>query len=360
MVKKRLLILVLLILAMVSVAQSRYQLSVPFQVDAGGRPVSSAKVGINISEGTTCVTPFYYNISTVAFGRGQINVSSPRLIASRQYAICINATVSSNVIRGRTLFQSPVGDINASSLRGWVNGSRARFDSFFLNNGSTFDVLYGRQNQTIAVAVIRNNTARGKHYINISIYSRDINATRTLGANKFALSNGSLFETIFGRFNNTWAGSSNLLYNNTNRGKIYFNNTLFSTRNLTFTGVSSGFALPFATTLKFYNLSSGSLIYQLFPSGNVTVYNNLTFKTLGRAQHSIKNLTYISLGTAALRGSLNFTRSNGSAVFSIMNSGNFTFKQYNASTNWINCGGRIEGNGSVRLFCNGQRIAGGG
>ena len=160
MIKKRLLMLVLLILATVSAVESRYSLSVPFQVDAGGRPVSSAKVGINISEGTTCVTPFYYNITTVAFGRGQINVSSPRLIASRQYTICINATVGSNVVHGRTKFQSPVGDVNVSSLRGWVNGSRSRFDSYFLNNGSTFDTIYGLRGNII------NNTDQSKIYLN--------------------------------------------------------------------------------------------------------------------------------------------------------------------------------------------------
>ncbi len=306
MIKKKSLILLLLILVTVSAVQSRYQISVPFQVDAGGRPVSSAKVGINISEGATCVTPFYYNITTVAFGRGQINVSSPRLIASRQYTICINATVGSNVVHGRTKFQSPVGDVNVSSLRGWVNGSRSRFDSFFLNNGSTFDVLYGRTNQTLATAVLRNNT---------------------------------------------------------NRGKIYFNNSLFSARNLSFMGLQSGSilrALYIQSTLSLHiRNSTGQSVLSIFEKGNITSYVNLTFAGSGVSSHAINNLSFIRLGRKTPRHQLNVTNGTGTPIFGTSNVGNFTVKSFNG-TSYVQCGLMAMGNGSVRMYCNGQRILGGG
>lgn len=158
--KEKLAIIVLLTLIMIPIAFARYSISIPFQVDQSGQPVSSAIVGINISIGTTCASPFYRNQTVSRFGRGIINVSSPQLIASRTYTLCFNATVGSNVIKGRTIFQSPVGDINVSSFRGWVNGSRARFNSFFLNNGSTFDVIYGRDSNNVTVAknIVNNDT----------------------------------------------------------------------------------------------------------------------------------------------------------------------------------------------------------
>ncbi|MEK6829329.1 MAG: hypothetical protein AABY15_04315, partial [Nanoarchaeota archaeon] len=48
----------------------------------------------------------------------------------------------------------------------------------------------------------------------------------TLEVRTYTLRNGSVFNTIYGRFNNTWAGR-NIVYNNTNQVKTYFNNSVF-------------------------------------------------------------------------------------------------------------------------------------
>ena len=268
-------IFLLLLLTIVNV-EGRYQISIPFFVDSGGSAVSEATVGINITESTTCRNSFYFNKTTVKFGRGVINVTSSRFIASRTYTLCFNATSGSNKVFGKTTFQPGVGDINVSR---WVNGTNARFNVYQLNNGSNFDSLYGRgiinktndllqfgrfnattymkalygsfyKNITIgssgifglnitgryinisnngiiklnSVALsswkhvnstVRNNSNIGKIYINSTVFLNG-----TINARKYLLTNGSNFDALYGRLSG--------IQNNTLQGKIHLNSTLYN------------------------------------------------------------------------------------------------------------------------------------
>lgn len=192
----------LILLLSISLVQSRYQFSIPFIVDKG-TPVSSATVGINISTSNNCKNIIYRNQTISRYGRGQINISSPLLIESKNFFYCWNATVSGvgTMYGGPIAFQVGVGEHNESRdlipsanatrnigsnplkwLRGWYKDLVTDFiKTDVIQLGNTNITAWSQVNKT----GIQNNTEQGKIYLNLSkgdIYTngRWINQSSTL------------------------------------------------------------------------------------------------------------------------------------------------------------------------------------
>ncbi len=192
-----------------------------------------------------------------------------------------------------------------------LTGYNLRAVSFKLLNGSDFDVVYG--NQGTAGTGILNNTDQGKVYFNSS---NGVFINGTLEVRTYTLRNGSAFNVIYGRdsnvtpaqltafvYNSTLAkitqvynGTLLKTFNNSNRGKTYFNNTVF------FNGTIQ---------VRTYTLRNGStfdVIYGARPDGNVTPIGitNIIYNGTGVKLVQVYNGTLLKTFNNSNRGKTYF------------------------------------------------------
>ncbi|MEK6829328.1 MAG: hypothetical protein AABY15_04310, partial [Nanoarchaeota archaeon] len=166
----------------------------------------------------------------VIYGRDTANVTPAQLTA-----FVYNGTLPKQTAVYNSTLLKLINAYNGTLLKNFNNSNRGKtyfnntvffngtiqVRTYTLRNGSNFDVVYG--NQGPSSTGISNNTDQGKVYLNSS---NGVFVNGTLEVRTYTLRNGSVFNTIYGRFNNTWAGR-NIVYNNTNQVKTYFNNSVF-------------------------------------------------------------------------------------------------------------------------------------